>query len=279
VTRAAGPARVVVTADDLGLHPALNAGIMKAHDEGIVTSVSLCSHGPAFAQAAALCRARPALECGAHLALTDGIPVLPPGQVPSLVDGSGRLRRSWTGLLRDAVLGRIRLAEVEAEWRAQLRKLRDAGLAPRHLNSHQHVHLLPPFFSVARKLAAESGIAHIRLPAMSAAWDGGPAGIRRDLCVAAAGWLCRRGGGPSVPCHGIPYSGRLTAARLAACLRAAALSGAGELLCHPGDSDEALDKDLGWRYHWSDELALLTHPGAKESLRAAQVRLCRFGEL
>ena len=31
---------LVVNADDLGLHPAIDAGILRAHREGIVTSVN-----------------------------------------------------------------------------------------------------------------------------------------------------------------------------------------------------------------------------------------------
>ena len=279
MTPGRGLAPVMVTADDLGLHPAINDGAMRADDEGIVTCVSIAAHGPAFAAAAALCRSRPALECGVHLALTDGIPVLPPERVPSLVDGSGRLPRSWAGLLGGCVLGRVDPAEVEAEWRAQLSRLPAAGLAPRHLDSHQHVHLFPPFFSIARRLAAEFGIAHIRLPAPAAAWDNGPAGLLRDLGVLAAGRLCRRGAGRGVLCHGIPCSGRLDAAGLAACLRAVARRGGGEIVCHPGSRGQELDKDLGWRYHWSEELALLTHPDAKEALRSAGLRPCTFAAL
>ena len=41
-----GPARrLVVNADDLGLHPALDAGILRAHREGVVTSATLLATG------------------------------------------------------------------------------------------------------------------------------------------------------------------------------------------------------------------------------------------
>ena len=36
-----GGTRLIVNADDLGLHPSLDAGILRAHREGIVTSATL----------------------------------------------------------------------------------------------------------------------------------------------------------------------------------------------------------------------------------------------
>ncbi|MBI5241552.1 MAG: ChbG/HpnK family deacetylase [Elusimicrobia bacterium] len=273
-------ARVVVTADDLGLHPALNAGILRAHDEGVVTSVSIVSNGSAFAEAAAQCRARPGLGCGVHLTLTGCVPACAPERVASLLGAPGRLRRSWPSLLRALAAGRVRLAEAESEWRAQILRVLDAGLRPSHLNGHQHVHLFPPLFAIARKLAAEFGIGRLRLPASSASWSGGPGATLRDLSVSAAGWLCRRRSPPdSVLCFGIPHSGRLDPVSLAAALRAVARRGAGELVCHPGSCDEALARDLGWGYRWEAELSLLTGPGTQEALRAAGIRRCRFDEL
>src|SRR5206468_2930594 len=68
-TNKGGPADklVVVNADDLGLSPGVNRGIIEAHERGIVTSASLMVRWPAAAEAAAYARSRPQLGVGLHL--------------------------------------------------------------------------------------------------------------------------------------------------------------------------------------------------------------------
>ena len=52
---------LIVNADDFGLTPGINAGIVTAHEQGIVSSTTLMVHGAAAEEAAAWARARPAL--------------------------------------------------------------------------------------------------------------------------------------------------------------------------------------------------------------------------
>ena len=81
----AGPLRaLVVTADDVGLHPGMTLGSLKAHDEGIVTAVSVVANGRAFEPAVDLLRDRPGLDVGVHLTLVGERPLSPPERVPSL---------------------------------------------------------------------------------------------------------------------------------------------------------------------------------------------------
>src|SRR6266576_590295 len=82
--------RLVVNADDLGLTAGTNDGIFDAHELGILTSASLFANAPATADAIRRARSHPSLGLGAHLALVDSIPVLPPTEVPTLVEDDGR---------------------------------------------------------------------------------------------------------------------------------------------------------------------------------------------
>ena len=52
---------LIVTADDVGLHPGLTAGALEAHDRGIVTACSVVANGRDFRRAAEILRDRPAL--------------------------------------------------------------------------------------------------------------------------------------------------------------------------------------------------------------------------
>jgi chitin disaccharide deacetylase len=58
---------LIVNADDLGLSPAVNAGIFTAHEEGIVTSAGLMVGRPAAPAAAAALAKHPDLAVGLHL--------------------------------------------------------------------------------------------------------------------------------------------------------------------------------------------------------------------
>ena len=62
---------LIVNADDLGLSPGVNAGIIEAHLRGIVTSASLMVRQPAAREAARLARAHPGLSVGLHLDLCE----------------------------------------------------------------------------------------------------------------------------------------------------------------------------------------------------------------
>jgi len=64
--------QLIVNADDLGLTPAVNRGVVRAFQSGIVTSTSLLVTGSAFEDAVALARQNPELDVGLHLALVDG---------------------------------------------------------------------------------------------------------------------------------------------------------------------------------------------------------------
>lgn len=114
---------LVVNADDLGLSPGVNRGILLAHRRGIVTSASLMVGRPATGAAVEAAREHPALSLGLHLDLGEWA-----------WDGGG-----WT-----RVGGAVDLDDEEAVGRevdgqiARFRLL--VGRDPTHLDSHQHVH-------------------------------------------------------------------------------------------------------------------------------------------
>ena len=60
---------LIVNADDFGRSAEINAGIVQAHRDGIVTSASLMVRWPAAVGAAAYARERPDLALGLHFDL------------------------------------------------------------------------------------------------------------------------------------------------------------------------------------------------------------------
>src|SRR6266852_1595874 len=69
--------RLVVNADDLGLHPQIDQGILRAHREGIVTSATVLATGSNARAAIAAARSQ-GLALGVHLCLTTRLPPAAP---------------------------------------------------------------------------------------------------------------------------------------------------------------------------------------------------------
>jgi predicted glycoside hydrolase/deacetylase ChbG (UPF0249 family) len=154
---------LIVNADDLGWTDGVNRGIVEAFHHGIVTSASLLANGDAFAGAVETARSAPALGVGVHLNLSDGPPVADRETVTSLLNDGGEFANGPESLLLRRVRRGLFLAEVETEWDAQIQKVRDAGIAPTHLDGHKHVHMLPGLFEIALRLAKRHGIGAIRV--------------------------------------------------------------------------------------------------------------------
>lgn len=132
---------LIVNADDLGLSAGVSAGILRAHEHGIVTSASLMVRQAGAPQAVALAAGHPRLAIGLHLDL---------GQW-DYANGE------WFAAYLRCDTGDE--AAVRAECRAQLEAFRTlVAREPTHLDSHQHVHDSEPVSSVMTALAAELGV-------------------------------------------------------------------------------------------------------------------------
>ena len=132
---------LIVNADDLGRCGMVNAGIARAHEDGIVTSASLMVRWPAAGEAAEYAAAHPDLAVGLHMDLGEWV-----------FDGD-----EWRAAYE--VVPYDDGEAVARELRAQLDTFRDLlGVDPTHLDSHQHVHRQEPVAERARELAAELGV-------------------------------------------------------------------------------------------------------------------------
>lgn len=269
--------RLIVTADDVGLHPGMTRGALAAHDRGIVTAVSVAPNGRAFEAAVELLRDRPRLEVGAHLTLVGERPLSPPQTIPSLVGPDGSLHAGYPAFAARYALGRIRAFDLETELRAQVERLLATGLRVVHLNSHQHLHVLPRVFDVVLRLAEEHGIPVVRIPNEPAARL-----TPRGLQLAALNALGRRArslGRIAAPDRtvGVLAAGRLTPARLRRSLDR--VEGVTELVCHPGLGGEELAAAYDWDYVWEEETAALTDPALPELLGERGISLHSFSHL
>ncbi len=134
--------QLIVNADDFGLSAGTNAGIIEAHQRGIVTSASLMVRQPAAEQAAEYARENSALSVGLHVDLGEW----------TMRDGE------WMQAYEvvphedpDAVAREV--ARQLGEFRRLMRR------DPTHLDSHQHIHRHEPVRGIVTALGAE-----LRLP-------------------------------------------------------------------------------------------------------------------
>ena len=156
-------AEIIVNADDFGLSSGVNRGIVRAWKEGILTSASLMPAGGAFEEAVELARENPGLQVGLHLTLVQGRGVLPPHEIPGLVDGDGNFTDNPVAAgMRYFFLKTLR-PQLKKEIEAQILRVRRTGLPLTHLDGHLNIHMQPVVFDILAELMPKHGIKTFRL--------------------------------------------------------------------------------------------------------------------
>jgi hopanoid biosynthesis associated protein HpnK len=285
---------LIVNADDFGWTEGVNRGIVEAFRNGIVTSTSLLANGLAFASGVATAKSAPGLAVGVHLNLSDGAPVADRESVPNLLNDEGLFAAGPESLLLRRARRGLPLNEVEAEWDAQIQKVRDARIAPTHLDGHKHVHMLPGLFEIALRLAKRHDIGAIRVSleasSLRAALSAGNktrAGLVLKQGVQARGLKLlardareqaeRAGIATADYFCGIAQTGQLTLAGVTQFLKSLP-EGTTELMCHPGYADAALQK-TATRLQDSRqmELDILTNTEIRNLVASQGIRLIDYG--
>jgi hopanoid biosynthesis associated protein HpnK len=285
---------LIVNADDFGWTEGVNRGIVEAFRNGIVTSTSLLANGLAFASGVATAKSAPGLAVGVHLNLSDGAPVADRESVPNLLNDEGLFTAGPESLLLRRARRGLPLNEVEAEWDAQIQKVRDAGIAPTHLDGHKHVHMLPGLFEIALRLAKRHDIGAIRVSleasSLRAALSAGNkkrAGLVLKQGVQARGLKLlardareqaeRAGIATADYFCGIAQTGQLTLAGVTQFLKSLP-EGITELMCHPGYADAALQKTATRLQHSRQtELDILTNTEIRNLVASQGIRLIDYG--
>ena len=280
-----GTRRLIVTADDFGRDVAVNEAVEEAHRGGILGSASLMVAAPAAADAVARARLLPALRVGLHLVLVDGTSVLPPRDIPLLVDADGRFddHQGRAGM-RFFLAPGIR-AQLAAEIRAQFEAFRATGLTLDHVNAHKHMHLHPTVARLVVAIGRDYGLRAVRLPAEPAAV------LRRALpgerqrapayapAIAALRRRLRRAGlAMNDHAFGIAWSGRLVEARILDLLPHLP-AGVSELYCHPATRSTPALAAMMPGYRHAEELAALMSPAVRRRIAELGIELVSYGDL
>jgi predicted glycoside hydrolase/deacetylase ChbG (UPF0249 family) len=269
--------RLVLNADDFGISPAVNAGILACHAAGTVTSTSLMVHCPGWDDALPLLRATPSLGVGLHLNLLVGAPIIP---AVTIIDRRSGRFLPLGALVRRGLAGRVDAAEVEAECEAQIAAIEAAGIRLTHLDSHRHTHALPVMRGAVARIAARRNLP-LRRPIESHRRFPNDLVSQVHRGVIAWSWRVTSVGATATraPQHFIGVSmqgGEKFEAQLTQVLGELP-AGTAEMMVHPGRVDAALESVDG--YTWQRERAALTAPSVRDRLAAGDIARIRFDQL
>lgn len=159
--------KLIITADDFGVSPAINAAVLQARTGGLLTSASLMVTGGSVDEAVAIARDDPGLAVGLHLSLSDSRSILSPWVISTLVDGNSHFhsnpaRAAFFYYMSPEARRQLRL-EIEAQFEA----FAATGLPLSHVDGHQHLHAHPAVLPVVVELAEKYGARGIRVPGES----------------------------------------------------------------------------------------------------------------
>lgn len=278
--------QLIVTADDFGLHDAVNEAVEQASRGGILTAASLMVSGPAAADAVRRARRLPNLRVGLHLVLADGWAALPHEQIPGIADDAGHMDgEMFVRGVRYFSNAPVR-KQLEAEIRAQFAAFARTGLPLDHVNAHKHFHLHPTILGTLIRVAREFGARAVRVPdepfwfaARSGRWD---AAIGNTLLTP---WLLlmkhrlRVAGIFHNDCvFGIAKSGSMDEGQLLAIL-ARLPRGVTEIYLHPAVVSGSAIAPTMSAYRHADEFAALKSPRVREALAALNIRRGGYSDI
>ncbi|HEY84305.1 MAG TPA: ChbG/HpnK family deacetylase [Chloroflexi bacterium] len=290
--RITGPRYLIINADDFGMSDGVTEGIIRAWQDGVVTSTSaMINIKGAVKRVKAARKAHPDLPIGLHLNTTTGCPALPPEQIPTLVDDNGYFHDRYTVFRH---LLSISLDELRAELHAQAKLLLSTGAHFDHIDYHHHLMVIhSPFYPLVSEMALEYGVP-VRQPVPERFYgqikvrgnSGGgtvmqnvvkfaaedPIAVTRMVSVVMAGTYKKQAA--YLQAEGVKTTNWLVNAlynkpsveNFVSMLRQLP-PGVSELIAHPAVVDDQL-RELGGNYveQRASELEMLTDPRVKEAM-------------
>ncbi|NDJ85317.1 MAG: ChbG/HpnK family deacetylase [Chloroflexi bacterium] len=280
--------KLIVNGDDFGFSEGTNAGIMKAHHEGILTSTSVMINlDYAASGLEQLQQDAPSIGIGLHINLTHGKPVAPASHVSSLIDEAGFFHPIENIL---QVSGGYDSDELYEEIAAQIERfIALTGKKPTHLDSHYHIAFLHPLaLEATLALAAEHG----RLPLRESAFQNSTDKLIKDMqhffpgipdtyiqeLIPTLQEVAANGPDYAMPARfETGFSGEnITLGDLLVILADLPEERPTELLCHPGTGNDLLNPKATARQR---ELDALTHPTARELIDRYDISLISYADL
>ena len=278
--------KLIINADDFALHHSVNKGIITASEEGVLTSTSIIPSGAFFDEAVKMAILNKKIGIGVHLTLVHERPILPIARVKSLITTKNLFHNNYLEFIKKMLNNEINYQEVYAELSAQIKAVQKNGITITHLDSHQHLHILPKITDIVLQLAQEYNIKSIRIPDEALFFTGGyPWTVNRmigrtGLSILAKMARLKIGKKLFMPDHffGMLAGGNMKEEYLLQIIKTLP-AGITEIMMHPAESNFEMKKHYYWDYCWQDELKALLSERIKKEIKAQKIELISFGDL
>ena len=273
--------RLAITADDFGLAEDVNDGIIKCFTSGAVTNITLLAVGVAFLHAVRRARENKITKIGVHLTLTGSFkPISRPEEVPTLVSKDSRFPKSYNLFFGKYFANLVKKNEIYEEFKKQILTAKNEGFTIAHIDSHQHIHMVPGILKVVIKLMKEFGIEYVRFPLERMSKKVDTAGLIRQLMLLPVCCMSRK----LLDTPGIKHNDRFIGYTRALRLRPEDLTGAisnledglTELGCHPGYFTERVKEQYPWYKNCEKELKVLCDKNFVDEIKKNSIELVSY---
>jgi predicted glycoside hydrolase/deacetylase ChbG (UPF0249 family) len=274
------PIKLIINADDYGYFSCVSRGILQAAKSGKLTATGVMANSPDLLAQLRWLENVDNLDLGVHLNLSYGQP---------LTAAMAEKLKTWNGdfpgvypMMWMIFKGQISLDDVRNEWREQIDTCKGQGRSLQFLNSHEHMHMLPPLFKLALELAEEYRIPHVRLTIADWSWPEDGKALLRNMLIQTMQTINRCRFKRQAPIFlGFNPSGKLSYAYLERVFANLKPGKTYELMCHPGyfDPNEISEERLLSYHAWENELALLLSPELSNLYSRFGISLCRYSSL
>jgi chitin disaccharide deacetylase len=275
---------LIVNADDFGLTEKVNEGIQTSFRDGILRSTSLMANGKSFDHAVGIIGSNPGLDIGIHLTLVGEIPVLQIDKIPSLLGEDGNFHKNAIDFTKKYFSNNISLEEIRNELTAQFEKILDHGIKISHIDSHQHLHMLPKILDITIELANHYNIKFIRFPRekFSGYLFRDFKSIHRIAQMAVLNHFCSKAkekiSYKTDYFTGFYFGGKLSKKNLLTLIKYLPKNGICELMCHPGLTDNSTT-NFHWKYRHVEEMFALVDKELLEVVLKRNIEITSFKNL
>ena len=281
--------KLIITADDFGLSPAVNEAIEEAHRRGVLSTASLMVGAQATGDAVGRARQLPSLRVGLHVVLVNGSPTLPPWMVPGLLDPRGefssRLFRAGVNFFFRPGVRR----QLEQEIRAQFQAFQETGLDLDCVNCHNHMHLHPTVGGLILKVGREYGLRAVRFPyePIVPSWRASRHSLGQKLVSGLFLWpwlavLKNQIGAAGMRSNhfvfGMNDSGKMNLDLVLRFIRRLP-PGVTEIYFHPATRRFPETSQKKSEYRYGEEFAALTSPALRQAFRDSEIQSISFSDL
>ena len=146
--------KIIINADDFGLTETVNQAIINIFRVNNLNSTTMMVNMPGTLHAVGLAKENPELKVGLHFCITEGAALT---GVSTLTDKTGNFM-SRPDLLMRILQRRVKRADIQKEFSAQLEKFESFKIPISHVDSHQHLHMVPQVFDAIVPLVEKLGL-------------------------------------------------------------------------------------------------------------------------